>query len=147
MPNKITNFWPCNTFKHWQIKKLPILASAAYEQGTALRSSLGTDYQIMDGSSETNFAGILAETISASDADYATSGKLKHVFVPISPEAEMYFTVGNGTFSGADVGKNVAVHTDGKSVAVDTAGTHFQIRKYISATRGKCAPLRLPSAT
>lgn len=147
MPNVLTNFRPLKTSKNWQLKRLPLKPSVAYEQGTALRATLADYFEILDGSSETNPVGILWETISASDADYATSGKLKYVWVPTSPDAEVEFTVGNGTFTVADLSKNVAVHTDGKSLAVDTAGIHFQIRKYLSSTRGVAVLLRAPSAT
>jgi len=37
--------------------------------------------------------GILAEPITSTDEDYAVSGKLKGVRVPLTPEAEAYFYV------------------------------------------------------
>ena len=69
-----------------------------------------------------NVVGILQEPIASTDADYATAGKMKYVWIPTSPEAEMTFKVGAGTFTAADVGRICSIHTDSKSVAVDTNG-------------------------
>ena len=52
-----------------------------------------------------DFVGILAEPIAATDDDYATAGKLKGVWVPEDATAEAGFTVVNGTFTTADIGK------------------------------------------
>ena len=85
-----------------------------------------------------DFVGILAEPITSTDADYATAGKLKLVWIPKTREARSYFTVGAGTFTAADVGKTVEIHSDSKSLAVDTAGKGAKIVDYISSTRGVC---------
>jgi hypothetical protein len=118
----------------WGTKKLQMIASVAIGSGSAV-------YRVLNGthtkatSSTSNFAGILIQDIAATDSDYATSLKLKDVYVPLTPRAEVEFTVGAGTFTTADVGKSVAL-TNETSVAVDTAGTQFVITGYISATRG-----------
>lgn len=136
MANITTNFSPSGP--HWIMKQLPIEASQAMEMGSFVNSKQDGTYELTNLAANNNLKGILAETIATTDSDYATSGKAKGVMVPRTVNAEMFFTVGAGTFTAADVGKAVAVHTDGKSLAVDTAGNQFLITKYISATRGIC---------
>ena len=81
---------------------------------------------------------ILLETIVSGDSDYATAQKLKSVAIPISPNAFAEFAVGAGTFVVGDVGENV-VFNDSKGLAVDTAGTHAHIERYLTSTRGVCS--------
>src|SRR5690606_40901085 len=71
------NFLPIKGKRNgWRLKKLPMIASVAIAPGAAI-------YAVGDGThskvtnSTGNFKGILAEPITASDADYATSKKLK----------------------------------------------------------------------
>lgn len=132
--NTTTNF---NPIKHlWKQKNLPMIASVAIEEGSAV-------YWVGDGTvtkstnATGNFAGLLAEPIAATDADYATSRKRKAVHVPKFNDSEAEFTVGAGTFTTADEGKSVKFN-DEKSLAVDTAGTQARIIKYISSTKGTC---------
>lgn len=80
----------------------------------------------------------MAEPITATDADYATAGKLKGVYVPNTPYAKAFFRVGAGTFTVADVFKTVEIHSDSASLAVDTVGKGARIVEYISSTKGKC---------
>lgn len=134
--NITTNFLPSGP--HWIMKQLPIEASQAMDMGSFLNSKQDGTYELTDLAAKTNLTGVIAETIATTDDDYATSGKAKGVFVPRTNNAELFFTVGAGTFTAADVGKAVAIHTDGKSLAVDTAGDQFVITGYISATRGTC---------
>lgn len=140
MGNLNTNFTPIQgkPGTHWIVKQLPMIASVAMEAGSAI-------YRVGDGThtvvttSSGNFAGILLQPIAATDSDYATSLKLKSVMVPLTNEAQAEFTVGSGTFTTADVGKN-ADFADAVSVAVDTS-THDQvtITKYLTSTRGVCS--------
>lgn len=143
--NKNSNFRPADV-KLWELRLLPIAASTAIEEGTALSTEVS-------GSSPTgnlikaaatnangqNVQGILAEPIASTDSDYATSGKLKMVYVPKVQGAVAEFTVGAGTFTAADVGRVCNIHTDSKSLAVDTNGLGAIIRGYISSTRGTCS--------
>lgn len=110
--------------------------SVAMEMGAFVYTDKAGESTIITGT-ETNKMGILAEAIAATDADYATSQKLKHVWVPLCKDATAEFTVGSGTFTTADVGKSVAF-ADSKSLAVDTAGDDARITKYLSSTRGEC---------
>lgn len=142
-PNETQNFYPSET--DWYIDYLPFKASTAIEEGTALAPEISgndTTGNLTKFSTENangaDFYGILMEPITATDDDYATAGKLKAVAIPKTPYAEAFFTVGTGTFSAADVFKTVEIHTDSKSLAVDTAGKGARITKYISSTRGKC---------
>lgn len=143
--NKNSNFRPADV-QLWELRLLPIAASTAIEEGTALSTEVS-------GSSPTgnlikaaatnangqNIQGVLAEPIASTDSDYATAGKLKLVYVPKAIDALAEFTVGAGTFTAADVGRVCNIHTDSKSLAVDTNGLGAVIRGYISATRGTCS--------
>jgi len=137
MGNRFTNFRPLLKKGRWLLKKLPMIASVAMEDGSAV-------YYVGDGTvtvvtnATANFAGILLEAIAATDADYATSRKLKLVAVPMDPDAEAEFAVGAGTFTTADEGKSVKFN-DEKGLAVDTAGTQARIKRYISSSRGVCS--------
>ena len=127
-------FYPADN--KWEMRELPMIASVAIAAGSAV-------YGVQDGTytkvtnSTTNFAGILAETIAATDSDYATSLKPKLAWVPKSPDAECYFTVGAGTFTTADVGATCK-YNDETGLAVDTDGLQAKITQYISSSRGKC---------
>lgn len=146
MANVTTNFLPVHK-SEWKQKLMPITASVAAEQGTALGYDISsndvTGYLDLMGTENAagyDFAGILNTTIASTDSDYATAGKLKPVLVPLHRGAELFFTVGAGTFTATDVGRTVEFHSDSKSLAVDTAGKGARITGYISSTRGKCAP-------
>lgn len=134
MANVTTNFLPAKG--NWKMEQVPMIASVAIAEGAGI-------YEVGDGTSTKvtnatgNFKGILAEPITASDDDYATSQKLKGVHIPMDDTAEAYFTVGAGTFTAADVGKNVKFNNE-ISLAVDTTGTQATITRYISPTRGMC---------
>lgn len=144
MANATTNFLPVHQ-DEWKMKKLPFKASAAMAEGAAVGydivSNDVTGYLDLMGTENAagyDFAGILAEPIAATDSDYATAGKLKAVWVPKTREAEAFFSVGAGTFTAADVGKTVEIHSDSVSLAVDTAGKGARITGYKSSTQGKC---------
>ena len=144
VPNVTTNFLPAD--KNWTIKLLPMKVSLAMVTWVAVTAETSgadvTGYyrtQVAIGNiAGDDTMGILAEPIATTDADYATAGKLKAVYLPTTPEAECFFTVGAGTFTVADVGKTVALHSDFKSLAVDSVGLGATITEYISSTRGKC---------
>lgn len=143
-PNTTSNFLPADG--NWELRLLPMKASLAMVEGVAITAE--TNGADVTGYYRTQVAvenlngddtmGILAEPIATTDTDYATAGKLKGVYVPMTPEAEAYFTVGAWTFTVADVGNTVELHSDFKSLAVDTEGKGATITGYISSTRGKC---------
>lgn len=144
VPNVNTNFRPCDG--NWKLKAFKMKVSTAMVQGAAIMpETSGADvtgyYTLMgvENAGGDDFVGILAEAIVSTDADYATAGKTKLVRVPLSPNSECEFTVGAGTFTAVDVGKTVEVHSDSKSLAVDTVGKGARITGYINSTRGKCA--------
>lgn len=143
MANVTNNFLPADD--KWEMKKLPIKASTALEEGEAVAFEIDTNdvtgnltSMPVENAAGADFIGIMAEPVASTDSDYATAGKLKYVFVPRSPLAEAYFSVGAGTFTAADVGRSVELHSDSASLAVDTAGKGARITKYISSTRGLC---------
>lgn len=134
MSNVTTNFLPAKG--KWKMVRLPMIASVAIAEGAAVyKVGDGTHTKVTDSSA--NAVGILAQPIAATDSDYATSRKLKYCWVPVDNTAEAFFTVGAGTFTTADEGKNVKFNNE-ISLAVDTAGTQAEITKYLSSTRGRC---------
>jgi len=142
--NQTGYFYPADD--KWELKMLPMKASLAMAEGVAITAE--TNGAAVTGYYRTQVAvenlngddtmGILAEPILATDPDYAVAGKMKGVRVPKGPESEAYFTVGAGTFTAADVGATVELHSDFKSLAVDTLGKGATITGYISSTRGVC---------
>lgn len=145
VPNNTRNFYPVKRGE-WELKLLPIVASVAMTDGSAIATQVTASNPtgnniLMPTSNATgqNFIGILAEPIATTDPDYATAGKLKGVWVPRYSTCEAYFSVGAGTFTAADVGRTCLFHTDSKSLAVDTNGAGAIITGYISATQGTCS--------
>lgn len=150
-PNTTSNFYPFDDL--WRAELLPMKASTAMVEGAAIAvevsGSSPTGNHTIAGTTNANgqnIVGILAEPIVSTDADYATAGKLKLVWIPTNTQAKCYFTVGAGTFTAADVGRICQIHTDSKSLAVDTNGLGGEITGYISSTRGVCRLLSVPKA-
>lgn len=124
---------------------MPMKASTAMAQGAAVGIEISSNTTTgnltlmgVENASGADFQGILQETIAATDSDYATSGKLKLVAIPVNQDSIAEFTVGAGTFTAADVFKTVEFHSDSISLAVDTAGKGARITKYLTSTRGEC---------
>lgn len=120
----------------WEARLVPMIASVPMPAGAAIYAVKDGTHTIVTSVAD-SFKGILLEKIAAADADYATSKKMKLVAVPLESSAEAEFYVGSGTFTSADVGKSVAF-VDSTGLAVDTAGTHARITKYLKSTRGVC---------
>jgi hypothetical protein len=142
-PNATGYFYPADD--RWEMKIYPFAASVGVVEGAAVaRQIVSNDVTgnlsiaTVENAAGADFVGIMAEPITSGDADYATAGKLKGVRVPKLPLAQSYFTVGAGTFTAADVGKAVELHSDFKTLAVDTKGKGARITAYISSTKGKC---------
>jgi len=131
-----TNFRPILKAGRWELTKQQMKESVAMEEGASVSSDAAGELDLSTDST-TNFRGILAQAIAATDSDYATAKKLKYVWVPKLAEAEAEFTVGAGTFTTADVGKGVK-YNNSLGLAVDTAGIQARITKYLTATRGVC---------
>jgi hypothetical protein len=134
MANVTTNFLPADG--NWKMVQLPMIASVAMSEGAAIYA-VGDGTHTIATNATGNTVGILAKVIASTDADYATSKKLKGAWVPMNDQAECFFTVGAGTFTNDDVGKNVKFNNS-IGLAVDTAGTQAKITEYTSSTRGKC---------
>ena len=142
-PNNTQNFYPADD--KWEMIMLPFKASVAIGEGCAIAPEIVSNnvtgnVTVMGVENVTgaDFMGILAEPIVSTDSDYATAGKLKGVWVPTTPYAKAYFKVGAGTFTAADVFKTVELHSDSKSLAVDTLGKGARILELISSTKGVC---------
>lgn len=142
-PNENQNFVPSDD--NWYLDDLPFKASTAIEEGSVIAPEIVSNTTTgnvtvfsTENATWADFMGILAEPIAATDSDYATAGKLKKVWIPKTPYAKAFFTVWAGTFTAADVYKTVEIHTDKKSLAVDTAWKGARIMKYISSTRWEC---------
>ena len=142
-PNNVQNFYPADD--NWELAMMPFAASAAIDEGTAVAPEISSNDVTgnltkmgAENATGADFIGILAEPIASTDADYATAGKEKGVWVPKNPYALAYFKVGAGTFTKADVFRTVEIHTDKKSLAVDTKGKGARIMGYIDSTHGIC---------
>ena len=138
MANVTTNFLPIKGNKHgWRLRQLQMIASVEIAEGACIfKVGNGTHDKVTNATE--NFAGIMNQPITAADSDFATSKKLKGVWVPVDQDSEAEFTSGAGIFTNDDVGKNVKFN-DEISVAVDTAGTQIEIKAFISSTRGRCS--------
>jgi len=143
-PNVNTNFLPANS-EDWITELRQIKVSTAMVEGAALGIDIVTnattgdlDLMPVENASGGDFVGILAEPVASTDDDYATAGKLKLVHIPRTPAAKAFFTVGEGTFTTADIGRTVQVGSTSIDLDVDTDGKGARITDYISATRGKC---------
>lgn len=131
-----TYFNPLFKTGRWRLTRVPMIASVAIAAGIAIYAVEDGTHTVVSNSTA-NFKGILMEAITAADADYATSLKLKYVAVPATADAEAEFAVGAGTFTTADVGKSVVFYTS-TGLAVDTSGIQARITRYLTATRGVC---------
>lgn len=142
-PNNTQNFYPADDM--WELREVPFEASVAIIEGAAVSPEIVTNnvtgnLTLMgtENATGSDFFGIMAEAVTADDADYATAGKFKSVWVPKSTYAKAFFKVGAGTFTAADVFKTVEIHSDSASLAVDTLGKGARILEYKSATQGVC---------
>lgn len=139
MANNTRNFLPLKD--GWVMKQLPFKASTAIEEGTAIGIEISGNTTTgnltkmgVENASGADFVGILAEEIASTDSDYATAGKLKSVWVPMSPYTSFAKApVGAGTLTAADRYKTVEFHSDSKSVAVDTPGKGVRIQEVSTA--------------
>lgn len=143
-PNNTLNFLPSDS-NGWELRAIPMAASFALADGglvsAEVSGSATTGNAIAAAATSANgqnVIGILAERIAATDTDYATAGKLKQVWVPVTKRAQARFKVGAGTFTAADINRVVNIHTDSLSLAVDTNGLGAVITGYIDANYGLC---------
>ena len=141
-PNETGNFLPSDG--NWKMTRLPMKASTVMVEGAAISteivSNVTTGNNTLSGTENAagkDFVGILAEPIIATDADYATAGKLKGVRVPTTIEAEAYCTV-EGTFTKVDVGATCEIGSGSITVDADTLGKGATLTEFSSSTRGKC---------
>lgn len=140
--NTLTNFV---VQKGWHLEELPFKSSTAIAEGAAVGIEISGNtttgnltLAAVENANGADFVGIMAEPITATDADYATAGKKKQVWVPDSIYSTAEFKVVNGTFTAADVYKTVQISSDSLGLDVDTAGKGARIVKRLSATRGIC---------
>jgi len=142
--NDLTGFVPVKGV--WAYERVKIKASTVLQMGDAvgieISSNTTTGFNTVMGvenASGADFVGIYwDQLISSGDSDYASTTKFRTVAIPVSADAEAQFTVGAGTFTAVDVGKRVEIHSDNRSLAVDTAGKGASITRYISSTKGLC---------
>ena len=142
MANVNTNFLPVNS-KHWKMVPTQMIASIAMAEGAAVYS-VGDGTHTITTNATGNFRGILAEPIAATDADYATSLKLKAVKVPRDDEAELFFTESGAALTTALIGETCKFN-DSISLDATAAGTQAKITGYESASRGRCVLNRVIS--
>lgn len=137
VPGNTLNFYPIQG--EWEMAKIPFTASVAipdgYAVGAVVTASNPTgNASTMPATQATgqNFIGILAERISATDADYAVAGKLKQVWVPAKINARAKFLTTTGTLGDTDVNRICAFTAGGAGLAVDTNGAGAQILSVIT---------------
>ena len=142
-PNNVQNFYPADD--NWELVQFPFKASTAIDEGTAVAPEITSNdvtgnvtKMWAENANGADFLGILAEPIKATDGDYAVAWKLKGVWVPKTIYAKAYFKVWAWTFTKADVFRTVEIHTDAKSLAVDTKGKWAKIMEYIDSTHWIC---------
>jgi hypothetical protein len=66
-----------------KIEWLPVTASTALAKGTLVEFTSGLLAAADDNEAAADIRGVLAKTIAATDADYATSARLVPVIVPV----------------------------------------------------------------
>ena len=119
-------------------RKMLFVASVAAEEGSIVYPNGSWSLTISDWTAW-NFLWVIRQTIATTDSDYAST-KMVTVEIPVEAWAEWLFTVWTWTFTAADVWNVCALHTDWKSLAVDTATVgQFVITWYISATRWRAS--------
>lgn len=140
--NKTQNFYPMEG--EWIMKSFPMKASFAIADGSAVMTEVSASNPTGFVTAATttmatgqNVVWILAEPIASTDADYATAGKMKQVWVPKIPGvSRCYFTTSG--LSATQQGRTCAL-TNATTVACTTNGNVFVISPnggFISATRG-----------
>lgn len=143
-PNNTLNFLPADS-NGWELRSIAVAASFALADGGLLSAEVSgsatTGNAIASAATTANgqnVIGILSERIATTDTDYATAGKRKLVWVPVTKRAQARFKVGAGTLTAADVNRVVSIHSDSLSLAVDTNGLGAIITEYIDANYGLC---------
>ncbi len=143
MANVTTNFLPAD--ENWKSGLVPFKASTAIAEGAAIgieivSNDVTGEVTLMgvENAAGADFVGVIQEPIASTDADYATTGKLKQVSIAMNQAAKAFFTVVNGTFTKDDVFKTVQISSDSLGLDVDTAGKGARITDFINSSRGKC---------
>lgn len=143
MANVNTNFLPADL--NWKTELKQIKVSTVMVEGAALGIDIVSntttgdlDLMPVENAEGGDFVGILAEPVAATDADYATSGKLKLVSIPLNQAAKAFFTVGEGTLTSIDKGKTVQFGSTSIDLDVDTVGKGARITDVLNSSRGKC---------
>lgn len=89
-----------------KVVALPFTASIAVAKGELLEWTSG--YAALADDNDTDLIGVAEETIASTDADYATTGKLKKVRIPLERhvewEADTADTYVQATHGGVEVG-------------------------------------------
>jgi hypothetical protein len=136
-PNNTANFMPAD--ENWEMMKMPFRAStSAIAQGTAvgieISSNTTTGYLTIyspENAAGFDFKGIMQEAIATTDADYATAGKMKMVWIPKNSMARAFFTCTAGTLNVADRFMTVEVTSGGLGLSCDTKGKGARIEEIL----------------
>jgi hypothetical protein len=137
-PNNTKNFVPVG--EGWVMKQIRIKPSVAIADGTAIGvevvSSATTGYAIAmpaTNANGQNFIGILAEAVTASDADYASTTKTRSVFIPVNKAIATAKATTSATATSAVVGRVVQFSGSGATVAPTTNGAGCVITDFVDA--------------
>lgn len=113
---------------------LPVTASTVLSKNALVTFSSGLLVAATAGTTAVALVGINERAITAADSDYATSGRLIPIKVPIERHAT-FECDGTGTFVSTDVGAEFDLST---SLLLDKAATTTKVAKvvkFISASK------------
>lgn len=114
----------------------PMVPSVAIPMGRFV-SALASGLYDKATNATTGALYLLEDTIASTDADYATSAKLKSVRRGSANGGyRVEFTPTGGALTASNVGDLVNLDATGQFINITVVGTQFEILEVISATRG-----------
>lgn len=113
---------------------LPVTASTVLSKNSLVTFTSGLLVAATAGTTAVSLVGIAEKAITAADADYATSGRLIAVKVPVERHCT-FECDGTGTFLSTDIGAEFDLST---ALVLDKAATTTKVAKivkFISASK------------
>jgi hypothetical protein len=106
-------------------EELPFTASVELAQNTLLEWTSG--YLAAADDNDTDLAGVLAETIAATDVDYATTGKKKSVIIPVEKHCVWEIDTGDTFVAATHQGVECGISDSGTVDLDDTTNDVFKV--------------------
>ena len=114
---------------------LPVTASTAMTKNSLVTFTSGLLVAVTAGTTAANIIGILDKTIATTDTDYATSGRLVPVYIPLERHVLVEGDVTSGLVA-ADIGTEVDL-TDANNVNRGASSIKaVKVIRVISTTKG-----------